>query len=91
MYLTEPPSNVTALDTRTGRPLWRFQRPVPKDVHVCCGQVNRGVAVLDELVIVGTVDSHLIALDSKTGQVRWDVTPWRTIKRATRSLSRHSP
>jgi len=74
MYLTEPPSNVTALDTRTGRPLWRFQRPVPRDVRVCCGQVNRGVALLDELVFVGTVDSHLIALDSKTGQVRWDVT-----------------
>ena len=74
MYLTEPPSNVTALDTRTGRPLWRFQRPVPGDVHVCCGQVNRGVALLDDLVFVGTVDSHLIALDSKTGQVRWDVT-----------------
>ena len=74
MYLSEPPSNVTALDTRTGRPLWRFQHPEPPDVRVCCGQVNRGVALLDELVFVGTVDSHLIALDSKTGQVRWDVT-----------------
>src|SRR5579864_1183417 len=74
MYLTEPASNVTALDTRTGRPLWRYQRTVPKDVRVCCGQVNRGVAILDELVFVGTVDAHLIALDSKTGVVRWDAT-----------------
>jgi alcohol dehydrogenase (cytochrome c) len=74
MYLTEPPSNVTALDTRTGRPLWKFQRAVPKDVRVCCGQVNRGVALLDELVFVGTVDAHLIALDAKTGVVRWDTT-----------------
>jgi len=74
MYLTEPPSNVTALDTRTGRPLWKFQRSVPKDVRVCCGQVNRGVALLDELVFVGTVDAHLIALDAKTGVVRWDTT-----------------
>ncbi|HKW98547.1 MAG TPA: PQQ-dependent dehydrogenase, methanol/ethanol family [Bryobacteraceae bacterium] len=72
MYLTEPPSNVTALDTRTGRPLWRYQRTVPKDVRVCCGQVNRGVAILDETVYVGTVDAHLIALDAKTGSVRWD-------------------
>ncbi len=72
MYLSEPPSNVTALDTRTGRPLWKFQRAVPKDVRVCCGQVNRGVALLDELVFVGTVDAHLIALDAKTGVVRWD-------------------
>jgi alcohol dehydrogenase (cytochrome c) len=72
MYLTEPPSNVTALDTRTGRPLWKYQRTVPKDVRVCCGQVNRGVAILGEQVFVGTVDAHLIALDAKTGTVRWD-------------------
>src|SRR5436190_2227287 len=74
MYLSEPPNNVTALDTHTGRPLWRFQRTVPKDVRVCCGKVNRGVALLDEMVFVGTVDAHLIALDWKTGAVRWDTT-----------------
>lgn len=74
MYITESPSNVIALDTRTGRPLWAFRRVVPKDVRVCCGQVNRGVAVLDDRVFVGTVDAHLIALDAKTGSVRWDVT-----------------
>jgi alcohol dehydrogenase (cytochrome c) len=73
MYITEPPSNVTALDTRTGRPLWKYQRVAPKDVRVCCGQVNRGVALLDEQVFVGTVDAHLIALDAKTGVVHWDV------------------
>ncbi|PYT19114.1 MAG: PQQ-dependent dehydrogenase, methanol/ethanol family [Acidobacteria bacterium] len=72
MYITEPPSNVTALDTRTGRPLWKYQRTVPKDLRICCGQVNRGVAALDDLVWVGTIDAHLIALDAKTGQVRWD-------------------
>lgn len=74
MYLTESPSNVIALDTRTGRTLWAFRRAVPKDVRVCCGQVNRGVAILGDLVFVGTVDAHLIALDSRTGSVRWDVT-----------------
>ncbi len=72
MYLTEPASNVTALDTRTGRPLWKYQRAVPQDVRVCCGQVNRGVAVLGEQIFVGTVDAHLVALDAKTGVVHWD-------------------
>jgi len=74
MYVTESPSNVTALDTRTGRAMWSFRREVPKDVRVCCGQVNRGVAILDDQVFVGTVDAHVIALDAKTGSVRWDVT-----------------
>jgi len=72
MYITEPPSDVTAIDLRTGRPIWNFRRPVPA-VPVCCGQVNRGVAALDDQLFIGTLDSHLIALDMKTGRVRWDV------------------
>jgi alcohol dehydrogenase (cytochrome c) len=74
MYISEPPSNVTALDIRTGRPLWRYRRPMPDDVRVCCGQVNRGVAALGELIYVGTIDAHLVALNAKTGVVIWDTT-----------------
>ncbi len=74
MYISEPPSNVTALDTRTGRPLWKYRRNLPEDVRVCCGQVNRGVAILGDLVYVGTIDAHLVALNAKTGAVMWDTT-----------------
>jgi alcohol dehydrogenase (cytochrome c) len=73
MYISESPNNVTALDARTGRALWKYRRVMPDDVRVCCGQVNRGVALLGNLVYVGTLDAHLVALDSKTGEVRWDV------------------
>ncbi|MBZ5590731.1 MAG: PQQ-dependent dehydrogenase, methanol/ethanol family [Acidobacteriia bacterium] len=72
MYITEPASDVTALDLRTGRPIWSYRRSVPV-VPVCCGRVNRGVAVLDDQLFVGTLDAHLVALDLKTGRVRWDV------------------
>ena len=72
MYITEPPSNVTALDTRTGRPLWKYRRATPNDVRVCCGEVNRGVAILGDLLYLGTVDAHLIALDAKNGSLVWD-------------------
>src|SRR5687768_5385341 len=74
MYISEPPSNVTALDVKTGRPLWRYRRTMPDDVRVCCGQVNRGVAALGDLVYIGTVDAHLIALHAKSGAVMWDKT-----------------
>jgi alcohol dehydrogenase (cytochrome c) len=55
-----------------GRPLWKYRRVLPDDLRVCCGQVNRGVAVMGDLVYVGTLDSHLLALDAKTGAIRWD-------------------
>jgi alcohol dehydrogenase (cytochrome c) len=73
MYITEPLSGVTALDLRTGRPIWTYKRPLPKGVIVCCGLVNRGLAVLDDQLFLGTVDAHLVALDMRTGRVRWDV------------------
>jgi alcohol dehydrogenase (cytochrome c) len=74
IFITEPPSNVTALDARTGRPIWNYRRPIPDDIRACCGQVNRGLAILGESVFVTTLDAHVVALDSKTGRLRWDVT-----------------
>jgi alcohol dehydrogenase (cytochrome c) len=75
MYITEPPSTVTALDGRTGRPLWRYSPNIPPDV-IAIGSppVNRGVAILEGTVFVGTLHTHLVALDAKSGIVRWDVT-----------------
>jgi alcohol dehydrogenase (cytochrome c) len=74
MYISEPPSHVTALDPRTGRALWKYRRIIPDDLRVCCGQVNRGVAALGDMIFIGTVDAHLVGLDARTGAVRWDTT-----------------
>ncbi|MBZ5605764.1 MAG: PQQ-binding-like beta-propeller repeat protein, partial [Acidobacteriia bacterium] len=73
MYITEPPSNVSALDARTGRPFWRYKRPQVNDVVHCCGHVNRGLAILGDTLFLGTIDAHMVALDRATGRVRWDV------------------
>ncbi len=71
MYVTEPPNNVHALDPETGRTIWVYRHKLPNDVIVCCGKVNRGVAVIGDLVFMGTVDAKLIALDAKTGKLVW--------------------
>jgi len=73
MYVSEPPSNVVALDAKTGRQYWRYRRQLPDRLHVCCGQVNRGVAALGDRVFVGTADAHLVSLDARTGAVLWDI------------------
>jgi alcohol dehydrogenase (cytochrome c) len=75
MYVTEPPSSVTALDARTGKALWRWTPVIPRDlVAIGLFPTNRGVAVLGDMVYVATIDSHLVALDAKSGTVRWNVT-----------------
>src|SRR5262249_8784894 len=61
MYVTEPPSTVTALDLRTGRLLWSWSRPLPRTVRaIGFPKVNRGVALLAQFVYVGTLDAHLV-------------------------------
>jgi alcohol dehydrogenase (cytochrome c) len=73
LYVTEHPHVVTALDGKTGRPLWTYRRTAVNDVPTCCGPVNRGLAVLDDTLYLGTLDGHLVALDLRTGKQRWDI------------------
>ncbi|MCE2538800.1 MAG: hypothetical protein J4G16_00015, partial [Acidobacteria bacterium] len=46
MFITESPSNVTAVDATSGRPFWRYEHQLPDDLRICCGRNNRGVAIL---------------------------------------------
>jgi alcohol dehydrogenase (cytochrome c) len=74
MYVTEPPSTVTAIDARTGLRLWTWSPKMPGHLVLIGLYGNsRGVAILDKTVYVGTADAHLVALDAKTGAVKWDV------------------
>jgi alcohol dehydrogenase (cytochrome c) len=74
LYATAQDDRAYALDARTGRPIWMYQRQLPADIRPCCGRVNRGLAILGDKVFLGTLDAHVIALDAKTGAVMWDVT-----------------
>jgi alcohol dehydrogenase (cytochrome c) len=73
MYLTQMPNDVVALDARTGRAFWTYKHILPEVVNVCCGRINRGLAILGETLYMGTLDGKLIALDAKTGEVNWEV------------------
>ena len=73
MFVTRPPNDVIAIDTASGQPYWTYTRSVPRQVPTCCGRVNRGLAILSDRLYMGTVDAHLVALDSRTGRVVWDI------------------
>jgi quinohemoprotein ethanol dehydrogenase len=73
LYVTTAWSNVKAYDARTGNELWNFDADVPGEwgSRACCDVVNRGVAVWNGRVYVGTLDGRLVALDAATGQPVW--------------------
>lgn len=71
MYFTQPPSDVIAVDGKTGRAFWTYRYTLSGNVSVCCGRVNRGLAILGDLLFLAALDGNLVALDAKTGKEVW--------------------
>lgn len=71
MYVTASYSRVFAVDATTGEELWEYNARLPDGIMPCCDVINRGVALYEDLVIFGTLDAKLVALDAKTGKVKW--------------------
>jgi alcohol dehydrogenase (cytochrome c) len=71
MYVTASYSRIYALDTKTGKKLWKYEHRLPDGIMPCCDVINRGAALYDNLVIFGTLDAQLVALDKDTGKVVW--------------------
>ena len=62
-----------AVDARTGKTKWRWDPDVPRE-HIsglCCGPVNRGVAIYRGRVYAGLLDGRVVALDQETGKLIW--------------------
>ena len=73
MYTVLAPNHVVALDAATGRMFWMYSPRLSPLARVCCGRVNRGLAILGDTLFMGTIDGHLIAIDAKNGKPVWDV------------------
>jgi lanthanide-dependent methanol dehydrogenase len=77
MYVHTPfPNIVYALDLNNdGAILWKYEpKQDPNVIPVmCCDTVNRGVAYADGKIILHQADTTVVALDAKTGEVKWSV------------------
>ena len=68
-------SVVFAVDARTGKERWRWDPQVNQETvrpEICCGVVNRGLAIYQGLVIAPVIDGRLQALDAATGKPVWE-------------------
>ena len=72
MYTVKSPNDVIALDAVTGKTLWTYRHPTPPETkNPCCGNLTRGVAILDNRIFLATLDAQLIAIDARTGKELW--------------------
>ncbi|MCK9911638.1 PQQ-binding-like beta-propeller repeat protein, partial [Microbacteriaceae bacterium K1510] len=60
-----------ALNAKTGELYWHYKHKMGPITTFCCGPNNRGVAVHEGKVFLGTLDAQLVALDAKTGSLLW--------------------
>ncbi|OPX54706.1 alcohol dehydrogenase (cytochrome c) [Oceanospirillum multiglobuliferum] len=74
MFVTGSYSRLFAVDATTGDELWQYDARLPDGIMPCCDVINRGAALYDDLVVFATLDAKLVALDQKTGKVRWKKT-----------------
>jgi PQQ-dependent dehydrogenase (methanol/ethanol family) len=68
-------SIVFAVDARTGKEKWRWDPEVNRPAvqpKVCCGIVNRGIAIYEGNIIAPVIDGRLVALNGETGKPVWE-------------------
>src|SRR6185312_16446947 len=74
LYVIAGNDDVFAISVATGEVLWEHKANLDAaKVVPCCGWVSRGVAIGEGKVFVGQLDNQLVALDQRTGAVRWSV------------------
>jgi alcohol dehydrogenase (cytochrome c) len=72
MFLTTAFNHVYAIDAVTGQEYWHFKHKMGPITTFCCGPNNKGVAISEGKLFMGTLDAKLIALDAKTGKLLWE-------------------
>src|SRR4029450_6425299 len=73
MYLITGNDDAFAVNAKTGEFLWEYWSGIDQQIStVCCGWINRGVALGEGMVFFGQLDANVVALEAKTGKVVWE-------------------
>jgi len=72
MYVVTGNDDVFALDAKTGEFKWERWSGIDQQITtVCCGWLNRGLAMGEGMLFLGQLDANVVALDMKTGKEVW--------------------
>ena len=76
MYMPNPRDVIQAIDAGTGDLVWEYRRSLPDDVDefliAVLAEINRNIAIYDNLIIDTSVDDYVFALDATTGRLAWE-------------------
>ncbi|MCY4635702.1 MAG: PQQ-binding-like beta-propeller repeat protein [Acidobacteria bacterium] len=76
MYMPNPRDVIQAIDGASGDLLWEYRRALPEDVDefliTVLAEINRNLAIYDNLIIDTSVDDYVFALDAATGRLAWE-------------------
>ena len=69
MYMATGNDDVFALNAKTGEIQWERWSGIDQKIStVCCGWLNRGLAMGEGMLFLGQLDANVVALDIKTGK-----------------------
>ncbi|HME25253.1 MAG TPA: PQQ-binding-like beta-propeller repeat protein [Acetobacteraceae bacterium] len=72
MYVVTGNDDVFALNAKTGEIQWERWSGIDQQITtVCCGWLNRGLAMGEGMLFLGQLDANVAALDIKTGKEVW--------------------
>jgi PQQ-dependent dehydrogenase (methanol/ethanol family) len=73
MYVAAPGDVIQALDATNGDLIWEYRHALPDDLEdfMSLGEISRNLAIYDDLIFHGAADGYIVALDARTGKVRW--------------------
>ena len=72
MFVTTSYNHVYAINATTGEQYWHYKHKIGPVSTYCCGPNNKGVAIAEGKLFMGTLDAKLVALDAKTGKMLWE-------------------
>ena len=76
MYVVSPGAGVLALDATNGDLIWDYSREYPKEMTDFIGAPTsarqKGLAIFEDMIFFESPDGFLVALDARTGKVRWE-------------------
>lgn len=71
IFMTTDAGHVLALDAKTGDLIWEYERPIPPNLPLEYGPVNRGLAIHGNALFLGSLDGYLVAINANDGKLMW--------------------